>query len=61
VGADFYILDPYKPASIRFYCYKCGEEIDLHSSVLPFFGHENCLEWDGKLPIDIEILNFEMR
>jgi hypothetical protein len=61
MGADYYILDPYKPITIRLYCYKCGKEIYLHDSTLPFFGHEKCLEWDSKLPVDMEVSNFEMR
>jgi hypothetical protein len=59
MGCDGWIPRPDEPFEWDIVCYKCGRAIVVLSR--PIDGHEFCLTADGKLPIQIEQQNFDLR
>jgi hypothetical protein len=54
MGCDGYIINPDQEINVSITCYICGQEIGNSE-------HGGCRDSDGRVPVDVEIENYESR
>lgn len=58
MGCDGYILNPFAGAWFNMTCHVCGGKVDPGS---PGTLHEDCIEDDGRLKVNVDNENYEPR
>ena len=59
MGADGFIIDPTDGYSFEIRCYQCGRAVVPNDP--PINNHHECLGADGRLPVIVELDNYEER
>jgi hypothetical protein len=59
MGADGFIVDPTRGYAFQLRCHQCGRRLDEGEP--PLASHARCLSVDDRLPVSVEIDNYEER
>ncbi len=59
MGADGFIVDPDQSYDVEVRCHQCS--LTVYFGEAPNRDHARCVDADGRLPVSIEINNYEER